>query len=102
MTKQLQNFGRNLELRPAAYYEPQNEREVLEILDRHRGEQLRAIGSLHSWSDAAECLSVVINMRHFGHVDVETVGDASWAVVVGGRARGRPMALFYLAAEPRW
>ena len=83
-TIHLQNFGRNLEMRPAAYYEPRNEREVLEILDKHRGEQLRAIGSLHSWSAAAECLGVIISLRHFGHVDVETIGDASWAVVGAG------------------
>ena len=42
------NFGRNRVLQPSAAYTPANEQEVLEILDRHRGQSIRAVGLLTS------------------------------------------------------
>lgn len=83
-TKHLQNFGRNLDLYPTAYYEPRTEREVLEILNRHRGEQLRAIGRLHSWSAAPACDGVVVNLRYIRQVEVQGDYDVGWAIVGAG------------------
>lgn len=83
-TKHLQNFGRNLDLYPTAYYEPRTEREVLEILDRHRGENIRAIGSLHSWSAAPVGAGVVINLRYLNQVEIQCGRDAGWAAVGAG------------------
>jgi FAD/FMN-containing dehydrogenase len=83
-TKHLKNFGRNLDIHPDAYYEPRDEREVLEILQRHRGESLRAIGSLHSWSDAPACTGVALNLKHFQQVDVEHDQQTGWAIVGAG------------------
>jgi FAD/FMN-containing dehydrogenase len=82
--KHLQNFGRNLDLRPSAYYEPRMESEVLEILGRHRGEKIRAIGSLHSWSSAPVSDGVVINLRHLNQVEVQCDHDAGWVTVGAG------------------
>ena len=83
-TKELKNFGRNREWRPDAYYEPRDEREVLEILERHRGEAIRAIGSLHSWSEAPIGSGVVVSLRHFAQVEVQFDKGSSWAVIGAG------------------
>lgn len=80
----LQNFGRNLDLYPTGYYEPQSEIEVLEILNRHRGEQIRAIGSLHSWSAAPVGTGVLINLRYLNQVDIQCDRDSGKATVGAG------------------
>lgn len=77
-TRQLQNFGRNLNLCPEGYFEPHNEREVLEILEQQRGKHFRAIGSLHSWSAAPVSEGVILNLRHLCHVEVQADGQAGW------------------------
>ena len=61
------NFGRNLKWRGRCY-RPRNDDDVLEILERHRSEQIRAIGSLHSWSDIARSADVTLDMGEFADV----------------------------------
>ena len=63
----LVNFGRNLRWQSRCY-RPRNEDEVLEILERHRSERIRAIGSLHSWSDVAKVAGVTLDMSEFAEV----------------------------------
>jgi hypothetical protein len=63
----LVNFGGNHRWR-ARRYRPRDEREVLDILARHRAERVRAIGSLHSWSDVAASSDVVLDMSEFAEV----------------------------------
>ena len=82
VVKHLQNFGRNLNLNPTAYYEPRTEHEVLEILNVHRGEAVRAIGSLHSWSAALVGTGVVISLRFLNQVEVQAA--ANRAIVGAG------------------
>jgi FAD/FMN-containing dehydrogenase len=77
----IENFGRSIRLHPQAYYEPTTEQDVLTILDRHRGEQIRAIGRLHSWSEAPGGDGVVLNLKHLQQIQVDP-GDAT-AVVAG-------------------
>jgi len=74
----LQNFGRNLLIQPAAYYEPADEGEVLALLDRHRGEQIRVIGSLHSWSEAANAEGVLLNLRTLQQFQLTQEGHSAW------------------------
>ncbi|RLS52670.1 MAG: FAD-binding protein [Planctomycetota bacterium] len=71
------NFGHNIALKPSAYYEPRDENELLDILNRHPGEQIRAIGSLHSWSAAPACEGVVICLKHLQqcHFPAEHAGE---------------------------
>ena len=52
---QIANFGRNVVFRPTDFYAPRSEEEVLAVLDRHRGRQVRCMGRLHSWSAVAAC-----------------------------------------------
>ncbi len=78
------NFGHNQVLRPSAAYAPANEEEVLEILDRHQGQQVRAVGRLHSWSEAAVTDSVLLDLRQLNHVHLQPDGDQLVARVGAG------------------
>ena len=40
---QRRNFGRNQVLKPSAFYTPADEQEILQILDRHRGQRSRRL-----------------------------------------------------------
>lgn len=82
--RRIKNFGRNLEFTPAHRLAPTSVEEVLAILDEHRGKNFRAIGALHSWSDAPREEAVVLDMRHFEEVRVEQRGDETWAVIGAG------------------
>lgn len=62
------NFGRNVVLQPKVRYTPENDAEVLEILNRHQGEQIRSVGRLHSWSRVLESEGVLLDLRKMNHV----------------------------------
>lgn len=64
----LANFGGNLRWQ-ARCYRPRDEPAVLGILARHRGEKIRAFGSLHSWSDIAMVSGVAIDMSLLNSVE---------------------------------
>src|SRR5262245_28881736 len=72
------NFGGNTTFRPAVRYAPRSESELLDILRRHRGRRIRAIGRLHSWSDVTVCEDVLLDLRHLDsvvvHADYVEVG----------------------------
>jgi len=65
--RRLANFGRNLSWQSRGY-RPRNDDDVLEILERHRTERVRAIGALHSWSDVAQSDGVTLDMSEFADV----------------------------------
>lgn len=78
------NFGGNVSFVPRHYYMPRNESEVLAVLDRHAGGRIRAVGSLHSWSDVVATDDVAIDLRHFSAVTTADRGGELWATVGGG------------------
>lgn len=75
-TKRIRNFGENVSFAPAHRYRPRSEEEVLEILDRHRDGGIRAVGTLHSWSDAPVSDDVVIHMDRLDRIELTRDGDA--------------------------
>jgi len=84
-TREVVNFGGNLRFTPSRYYLPHSEDEVLEILDRHAGEQIRVVGSRHAWSEAIVSPDVIVDMRHMNHVEItEGPSGKTWATVGGG------------------
>jgi len=83
-TRNIHNFGRNQSFRPAAYYEPGSEQEVLEILNQHQGQHIRAIGSLHSWSEAPCGDGVVISLKRLNTVQVHRIEPEDSATVGAG------------------
>ena len=80
----MENFGRNVTITPESQYFPRDDNEVLEILNRHRGQQIRAIGRTHSWSRAVEANSILLDLRHLNSVDIDAAGDEPSAWVGAG------------------
>jgi hypothetical protein len=78
---QRKNFGRNQVLRPSAAYTPSDEQEVLQILDRHNGQRIRAVGRLHSWSEAVLSDDVLLDLRRLNDVQIQSDGANALAVV---------------------
>ncbi len=81
---QRKNFGRNQVLRPSAAYTPSDEQEVLQILDRHNGQRIRAVGRLHSWSEAVLSDDVLLDLRRLNDVQLQSDGDQLVATVGAG------------------
>ena len=81
---QHKNFGRNQIFQPSAAYTPADEREVLQILDRHRGQRIRAIGRLHSWSEAVLGDGVLLDLRRLNDIRLQPDGDQFVATVGAG------------------
>ncbi len=63
------NFGKNVQLTPRKSYAPTSEKEVLDILNQHRGQRIRVIGRLHSWSKVIETDDVLLDLRNLNHVE---------------------------------
>lgn len=78
------NFGRNVVFQPQVVVTPQSEEEVLQALRQHAGRRIRAIGRLHSWSEAPRSDDVMLDLRHLNGVQVEQRGDRVWATIGGG------------------
>lgn len=78
------NFGRNIRLIPKTSYSPSNEKEVLDILNQHRGQRIRVIGRLHSWSKAIETDDVLLDLRNFNQVEPVAHDDFQSAWVGAG------------------
>jgi FAD/FMN-containing dehydrogenase len=84
MTETIRNFGRNVDFRPQAIYRPGTANEVLEILTQHRGQEIRAIGTLHAWSPVAATNGVIIDMQLLDFVEIDREGQSAQVTVGGG------------------
>ncbi|MFP6678359.1 MAG: FAD-binding protein, partial [Pirellulaceae bacterium] len=80
----IKNFGANLVFEPANYFAPAGEEEVVSILGRCRGRNIRVVGRLHSWSDAPRGDDVLLDLRHLNRVDIEERDDGVWATIQAG------------------
>lgn len=93
------NFGGNVRFTPRHRYAPRSEAEVLEVLDRHAGGAIRVVASLHSWSDDTVCEDVILDLRHFDRVAVETRDGETWATVGAGCVLADALAQLRTAAD---
>ena len=73
----MKNFGGNVRFKPKRVLMPATEREVLACLDQYRGRRIRAIGSLHSWSEAAACDDIVLNLERLNGVRLVAEADGT-------------------------
>ncbi|HTN02315.1 MAG TPA: D-arabinono-1,4-lactone oxidase [Planctomycetaceae bacterium] len=80
----LQNFGANLSFTPRAFFVPETEADVLEILDAYRGRNIRVIGRLHSWSGAPAGEDVVLDLCRLNSVEATTMPEGVRARVGAG------------------
>ena len=67
----MHNYGKNVVYEPRHRYAPRTEEEVLAILARHGGGQIRVQGAGHSWSGIVEATDVLVSLAHFSDVTVE-------------------------------
>ncbi len=81
---QIKNFGRNVLITPVNVYSPENENEVLEILNRHRGQRIRCIGKLHSWSELLIADGVLLNLQKLRSVRISENEASMYADVGAG------------------
>jgi FAD/FMN-containing dehydrogenase len=78
----LHNFGGNVEF-DASRLAPVDEAAVVAHLEENRRVVSRAIGSLHSWSDAT-VTSRAFDLRHFRRVQLTREGGQVWADIEAG------------------
>ena len=78
------NFGRNLAFSPRKICAPRSTAELLSIMDECSCERIRAIGRLHSWSEAPIATDVLIDLRHMNSVTVEQRGEGMWVTAGAG------------------
>jgi len=81
--REIVNFGGNVRWTPLCY-QPASEQEVLEILRAHAHQTVRAVGALHSWSEAAAGADVALDMSQFDQVTPFTQNGKSFVRVGAG------------------
>ncbi len=62
---------------------PADKNAVLASLEQHRGRNIRVIGSLHSWSEAAVGDEVVLDLRHLDDISLVTGPGDDVGVEIG-------------------
>lgn len=77
------NFGGN-QTWESRCYTPASEQEVIEILARHARETIRALGSLHSWSEIATDASVSLDLSRLNQVEPYTKDGGHFVRVGAG------------------
>jgi len=68
----------------SVYYAPATEAEVLDILSRHPGATIRAVGSGHSWSDVAANADIALDLSALNSVMPMEVEGRNLVRVGGG------------------
>ena len=80
----LTNFGLNVAVEASSVVVPRTVDDVLACLRQHRHGEVRALGSLHSWSEAALPGDIALDLRHFDHIElVKDAENGSMSVEVG-------------------
>ena len=77
MSSRRTNFGQNVAIEPSLLVTPIDTNEVLACLRTHRDRQIRVLGSLHSWSEAAKPDDVALDLQHFDQIALGSSGDAT-------------------------
>ncbi len=78
------NFGRNVSFQPQVIVSPRSEDELLQAMKQYAGRRIRAMGRLHSWSEAARSDDVLLDLRHLNSVKTEQRDGRVWAVIGAG------------------
>lgn len=84
MTAEIRNFGRNVRFQPFESHLPKTEEDVLAILRANSGRRIRAVGRLHSWSEALKADDVLLDLRYLDSVHIEQRNGESHVTVGAG------------------
>ena len=82
-SSRLVNFGGN-QAWSSRLYQPRSEQQVLDILARHGGDTIRALGSLHSWSGVAAGADISLDLSALDQVEPYTENGESFVRVGAG------------------
>lgn len=97
MPTSLKNFGHNVTVAPSVLEVPTDKNAVLACLERHRGRNIRVIGSLHSWSEAAVGKDVVLDLRYLNGISLITGASGEHVYVEIGAGCTIERVLDYLS-----
>jgi len=80
------NFGENVKIEPRTVVTPTTVEDVLACMDRYRTGQIRVVGSLHSWSEAAAPADVALDLRHLNQIELcaDAAGSGMFVEVGAG------------------
>ena len=81
---EISNFGNNVRFRPASLVSPKDEAELLNVLQSNRAGRIRVMGSKHAWSNAIETDGVLLDMRHFSHIQIHERNGPPFVTVGAG------------------
>lgn len=84
MAAEIRNFGRNVRFQPFESHLPKTDEDVLAILRANSGRRIRAVGRLHSWSEALKADEVLLDLRHLDGVQIEQRDGQSHVTVGAG------------------
>jgi len=68
-TKTVENFGRNVRFQPAHVFQPNDETELLSLLNKHRTGRIRVVASTHAWSPLIATDDSLLDLSRFNHVE---------------------------------
>lgn len=77
------NFGHNLRFKPKYLFTPASEAELISILQNYQTYKIRVVGSRHAWSDAIQTEDVLIDLRLFNQVQIDTTTPTQVTVGAG-------------------
>jgi L-gulonolactone oxidase len=102
MSARRTNFGHNVAIEPRTVIVPTTEADILTCLQTYRDRQIRVLGSLHSWSEAAQTTDIALDLRHFNQIEVCTDPVTGEMCVEVGAGCSVEQVLDYLGRDGRY
>ena len=82
--REVSNFGGNVRFRPARLAVPRSEGEVCRLVQEHRADGVRVMGSRHAWSPLIRTAGLLLDLRYLDSVRVYEDGGRLLVSVGGG------------------
>ena len=98
-TEVVTNFGGNLKFTAAEVCRPTSENELLRFLEQNPTRKIRAMGSLHAWSELVETSEVLIDLSGLNQVSVITREGEQLAEIGAGCQLKRALSELKSQAE---
>jgi len=82
--REVSNFGGNVRFRPGRLAVPRSESEVCRLVQEHRGDGVRVVGSRHAWSPLIRTSGLLLDLRYLDVCRLYEDGDRLLVAVGGG------------------
>ncbi len=80
----IKNFGHNVSFQPKHYYRPKTEKEVLEILNRHKDGKIRVGGGFHAWNGGIVSNDAFLDIRFLQKIEIRHEEKSPHVIAGGG------------------